>query len=410
MAKKRKKRKRWIFLVILIMTVLVGANVLSGGSEYVVLVEPQPVERGNVVRRLAESGTIEMDRTVEIKSQVAGRIMRLFADVGDSVSAGELLAVIEPDPNKALQLSGKRASVTLAEMELTEQQRLLEQKRQNHREGIVAQEEISRAEYLFVLAQNRLSQQRLELQILEREVRAQARAVQAVQDSFLLEDYEIVSPMDGIVTERAVEEGELVISAVTTNMGTIICKVGDPNRLFVKVQISEIDIGDSYAGLEAEITVDALPGRTFPGTLRRVAPTGGISQGSSVVSFEAEVEVIGSFRELRHGMTADVDIIIGRVEDTLYLPIEAVAELFKLDEDGEETDEVERRVVYVMEGEQWVEKEVTTGLESTTRIEILEGLEEGDEVHSDALAEWEKQSERDGGSDPNDGPVRIRVG
>ncbi|MFC1628663.1 efflux RND transporter periplasmic adaptor subunit [Gemmatimonadota bacterium] len=410
MPKRRKKSKRWVVLIILILVVIVGANLVGGNSDYVVPVEPQPVERGNVVRRLAESGTIEMDRTVEIKSQVAGRIMRLFADVGDSVLTGELLAVIEPDPNKALQLSGKRASVTLAEMELTEQRRLLEQKRRNHADGIVAQEEIARSEYLFVLAENRLSQQRLELQILEREVRAQARAVQAVQDSFLLQDYEIVSPMDGIITERAVEEGELVISAVTTNMGTIICKVGDPNRLIVKVQISEIDIGDSRAGLEAEITVDALPGRVFPGSLRRVAPTGGISQGSSVVSFEAEVEIIGSFRELRHGMTADVDIIIGRVEDTLYLPIEAVAEIFKLDEDGEETDVVERRVVYVKEGEIWVEKEVTTGLESTTRIEILEGLQEDEEVHSDALAEWERQSGRGGGTGPDDGPVRIRVG
>ena len=140
MPKKRKKRKRWIFIITLIMAIAVGANMVRGNGDYEVPIEPQPVERGTIVRRLAESGTIEMDRTVEIKSQVAGRIIRLFADVGDSVSAGDLLAVIEPDPNKALQLSGKRASVTLAEMELAEQRRLLEQKRINHAEGIVAQE------------------------------------------------------------------------------------------------------------------------------------------------------------------------------------------------------------------------------------------------------------------------------
>jgi len=408
MPKKRKKKKRWIFIIIAILAIVVGVNMAGGNNEYIAPVEPQAVERGVVVRRLAESGTIEMDRTVEIKSQVAGRILQLFADVGDSVLTGALLAVIEPDPNKALQLSGKRASVILAEMELSEQQRLLEQKRINHEEGIVAQEEINRAEYLFLLAQNRLTQQRLELQILEREVRAQARAVQAVQDSFLLEDYEIVSPMEGIVTDRPVEEGELVISAVATNMGTILFKVGDPNRLIVKVQISEIDIGDAQAGLETEITVDALPGRVFPGVLRRVAPTGGIGQGSAVVSFEAEVEVIGAFRDLRHGMTADVDIIIGRSDDTLYLPIEAVAEVMKLDEDGEETDVIERRLVYVKEGEEWVEREVVTGLESNTRIEILEGLEEGDQVHSDARTEWDQRSGR--GSDDNaaGGPVGIR--
>ena len=408
MPKKKKKRKRWVVLIILVVVVIAGVNMVRGNGEFEVPVEPQPVERGTVVRRLAESGTIEMDRMVEIKSQVAGRIIQLYADVGDSVSAGQLLAVIEPDPNKALQLSGKRASVTLAEMELSEQLRLLEQKRINHGEGIVAQEEINRAEYLYLLAVNRLSQQRLELQILEREVRAQARAVQAVQDSFLLEDYEIVSPMNGIVTERPVEEGELVISAVATNMGTILFKVGDPKQLIVKVQISEIDIGDARAGLEAEVTVDALPGRIFPGVLRRVAPTGGIGQGAAVVSFEAEVEVIGAFQELRHGMTADVDIIIGRSQDTLYLPIEAVAEVFKLDEDGEETEEIERRLVYVKEGEVWVEKEVMTGLVSNTRIEVIEGLEEGDEVHSDARTEFDLRSGRDTDDNPTGGPVGIR--
>ncbi len=396
MPKKRKgKRKLWIIVIMALLAVVIVWNMLRSGNSVETVIEPIEVKRGEIVRRLTESGTIEMDRLVEVKSQVSGRITRLYSDVGDSIGAGALLAVIEPDPNKALQLSGKRASVTRAEMELTEQQRQLDQKRLNYVDGIIPRDEIERAEYLFILAQNSLSQQKLELQILEREISAQARTVQAVRDSFLFEDYEIVAPFKGIVTERPVEIGELVTSAVSTNQGTILFKVGDPDRLIVKVEISEIDIGEAYPGVEAEIKVDALPGEVFPGRLRNVAPTGSIRSGSAVVTFNAEVEIVGSFHQLRHGMTADVDLILGRAEDILYLPVEGVAEIFKKDEEGKDTEVIERWIIFVKTGDGWEEREVSTGLESNTRIEILDGAELGEEVHPDAQAEWEKRSEND---------------
>lgn len=392
----KRKRKRWIILLAGVVAVVIIVNLLTGGEPSEESLEPLKVEQGEIVRRLTESGTIEMDRTVDVKSQVAGRITKLYADVGDSTDAGSLLAIIEPDPNKALQLSGKRASVTRAEMELAEQRRQLEQKRQNYIDGIVPRDEIQRAQYLYTLAENSLAQQRFELQILEREVRAQAHAIRATGDSLLFEDYEIVSPLKGIVTERPVEEGELVTSAVSFNQGSTLFKVGDPNRLIVKVQISEIDIGEMVPGIEAEIKLDALPGELFPGRLRHVAPTGRVGSGSAVVTFNAEVEILGSFHQLRHGMTADVDLILGCAEDVLYLPVEGVAEVYKLDEDGKETQEVERRVVYIKTDEGREEFEVTTGLESNTRVEIVGGLELGAEVHPDAQEEQERRSGNEG--------------
>jgi RND family efflux transporter MFP subunit len=344
---------------------------------------------------MAETGTIEMDRTIEVKSQVAGRIMRLLADEGDAVTDGQLLAVIEPDPNKALQLAGKRASVARADMELAEQRRQLEQKRQNHLLGIIPKEEIERAEYLFAMAESSLAQNRLELQILEREVRAQARAIQTTEDSLLLQDYEIVSPMDGIVTTRPVEEGELVTSAVSSNQSSTLFEVGDPDHLIVRIQIPEIDIGEAQPGLSAEITVDALPGERFAGRLRHVAPTGGSGQGSSIVTFDAEISVTESDKRLRAGMTADVDIIIGRLEDVPFLPVEAVATIYRKDEEGNETEEIDRRIVYAESDSGWTERSVRTGLESNTRIEILEGLAVGDSVHPDAQARLEQLADNE---------------
>jgi RND family efflux transporter MFP subunit len=358
MARKRKRR-RWIILIGLALVFIIVANALSRGPGEVAEADPVEVEVGTVVRRLAETGTIQMDRTVEVKSQVAGRIVTLFADVGDRVEEGQLLAVIEPDPNKALQLAGKRASV-------------------------------ARAEDSFALAESQLSQQRLELQILEREVRAQASAVKTTPDSLLLEDYEIVSPMRGIVTDRPVEEGELVTSAVASNVGTALFNVGDPEDLIVEIRVAEVDVGEAKVGLEAEIRVDAIPGEVFKGVLRHVAPTGGTGQGSSIVAFDAEVEVVEFDPRLRAGMTADVDLVIGRAEEVPWLPVEAVATIYAKDEEGNETEAIDRRIVYVRTEDGWEERTVETGLESNTRVQILEGLEVGDRVHPDAAARLEQ--------------------
>ncbi len=401
---KKRKRGRWIMLGLLALAVVVIFNLVSGGPESVAGIEPVEVERGTVIRRLAETGTVEMDRTVEVKSQVAGRIRALHADVGDTVRSGQLLAVIEPDPDKALQLSGKRAAVTRAEMDLAEQRRLLEQKRQNHTDGIVSREELEKTEYQFKLAEIGLEQQRLELQILEREVKAQVEAVGATEQSLLFEDYEIYAPMEGIVTLRPVEAGELVTSAVSMNQGASIFTVGDPSRLIVKVQISEVDIGEMSIGLPAEVRVEALPGAAFQGRLRQLAPTGSIKQGSSVVTFEAEVEILTSDRRLRSGMTADVDIIIGRAEEVLWLPIEAVGEVFARDAEGNPTERVERTVVFVREGEGWSERTVETGLASNARVQVLTGIEEGTEVHPDAQTHLEEEQDAPQAGRPGAGP------
>ena len=100
-------------------------------------------------------------------------------------------------------------------------------------------------------------------------------------------------------------------------------------------------------------------------------------------------------------MSADVDIIIGRALGVMYLPMEGIAEVYKLDENEKETMEVERRIVFVKNGEEWDEREVETGLESNTRIVILGGLEPEEEVHPDAQIEWERRSGREG-ADPGD--------
>jgi multidrug efflux pump subunit AcrA (membrane-fusion protein) len=130
-----------------------------------------------------------------------------------------------------------------------------------------------------------------------------------------------------------------------------------------------------------------------------------------VVSFDAEVEVLDPDPRLKAGMTADVDLVIGRAVDVPVLPMEAVATIYRKDEEGNDTEDIDRRVVYVRTESGWEERTVETGLESNTRVQILEGIAVGDRVHPDAVTYLEGLTgagdDWEGGEGPGDGRVRV---
>ena len=120
---KRKRKKRGFKLKLAIaLLVLIGV----GSGIYFKFFRTQPVEKfaitkaakGSVVDKLAETGTIQLVRTVEVKSTVAGEVRKLLVEAGDQVEEGQLLALIEPDPTQSLQLYQKRSAVDQARIRL----------------------------------------------------------------------------------------------------------------------------------------------------------------------------------------------------------------------------------------------------------------------------------------------------
>ena len=128
MPKRIKTRKIIIGLVLVALMVAVVVLNLRRPRKMEV-VETVSVKHGTVIEKLTETGTIDLVRTVDVKSTISGEVEELFVEEGDRVIQGQLLAVIEPDPNQTLQLYNKRAALDRAKLSLEEQQREVERKK-----------------------------------------------------------------------------------------------------------------------------------------------------------------------------------------------------------------------------------------------------------------------------------------
>lgn len=138
----------------------------------------------------------------------------------------------------------------------------------------------------------------------------------------------VIAPIAGTVTRLTVEEGEIITSGRSAfSRGDAIMRIADLNQMIVRTQINQVEIGKIKEDQRAEISVDSYPGRVFPGRVSEISPSAtprGPQNQSSVITFEVDVEVIGSPPELLPGMSADVDIIVFEESDILQLPIPTV--------------------------------------------------------------------------------------
>jgi len=227
----------------------------------------------------------------------------------------------------------------------------------------------------------------------------------------------IFSPMDGVVIQRPVELGETVTGSGSFNAGTVISTVADLGTMLVKAGINEVDIGKIHLGQEARVTLDAFPRALFGGTISRIAPAARLDDQVKVFDVEIALEKLGV--ELRTGMTANIEIRGEIREQVLTVPVESVfvrgeeemvyiqretplakknAEPESDDETAEdsegkdqENDEEKWREDPRQQWRRWFEeRKVVTGIASTTEVEIVEGLDEGEKV---ALADPSKPQE-----------------
>ena len=345
--------------------------------------ETLPVRRGSVVEQLKETGRIEFVRTVEVKSTVSGEIVHLFAEAGDAVSEGDMLAIIRPDPNQTLQLYNKRAAVERARIDLDRVRKDLARKEALKKRNLIAEEEIERIRDQFEKALNAYQLAQLELETLVK--RSNIQQSKGSSPAARLDNVRVLAPASGIVIVRPVEIGEVVVSGIlSTVTGTKLFEIGDPSLMMVKAYISEVDVGRLAPGQAVHIIADAYPDTTYRGEVYRIAPVGQIRQGSNIVSFETEIRILDREPRLRQGMSCDVDIVFARRDSTLYLPLEAVYEDFGDDvREGEKKGIQGRFVVFVKE-DTFVVREIQVGLKSDVRMEVLSGVTSADSVAADA--------------------------
>jgi len=394
--------------------------------------------RGNLSKLVAASGSVTSNLDVEIKCKASGEIVTLPYDISDTVKLGDLLLELDPvDEQRNVQLAQVGLSEDQARLNRTQEnlrisqtdlETAYEQARVDlevvqaradnarasadrvedlHNQGFISQEEYEQALTTALASEadvdsanlkfDQLASQETALNLLRLDVTLAQASVTSSQINLetamqRLDDTKVYSPMDGIVTARYVQTGQIISSGISsTSGGTAVMMVSDLSRLFILARVDESDIGKVEIGQRVKVSVDAYAGQNFDGSVDRIAPVGVNVQ--NVVTFEVRIEITSDNKTLlKPEMTADVEIVIEEKNDVLMVPLNAVKV-----EDGKST------IMVAGEGNAPVSREVQTGMDNGEFIEILSGLSESDVVlvdQSQQSSMWQNQQNDQRGGPP----------
>ncbi|MDY7225641.1 efflux RND transporter periplasmic adaptor subunit [Hyalangium rubrum] len=299
------------------VALIVGALLVIGAAVYFVRGRAQkqtpqntlPVavaERRNLEVMAEAAGLLEPIRVVEVKSKASGEVLRVLVETGSQVEQGTLLAEIDPrDVQNALtqaQADLESARVRLSTVDA--QKGRMEALRAS---GVVTQQEYETAIDSAASARAALVRADTNLQ-LARERR---------------QDVTIRAPINGTVLERGIEPG-IIIASATSNVsgGNTLFKMADLSVMQVRAKIDETDIGKIQPGMEARVSLEAYPGRTFMGEVVKVEPQAVVEQ--NVTLFPVLIRMQNPEGLLKPGMNAEVAIEISSRRDVVTIPNTAV--------------------------------------------------------------------------------------
>lgn len=356
-----RKRRRWLPWAITL--VVIGGIVLAvakrGGAGPKEL-DPSlitVVKRGDLAIDVLETGKVQPREKVEIKSKVPGQVSKIFVDAGDKVKKGELLLQLDPvDYQRSVNKA--EADVAAAKNALEFAQLQLDRRKKGLAERGVAQMDVDTAAADVRAKQVALKQAEV--------------AFNAASDQ--LHYTRITSPINGTVTERGIQPGEVVTPGVqATFEGKALLTVSDLSTLLVKVDLNQIDVAKVKLGQKVTVTLDALPGKTYEATITKIAPASITPKDKQVDVFPVEATLTTADPLIKPGMTADVRIHIETRPHVLSLPIEAVVK------DGGK--HYVTKVLPAADGKQKTDKvEVKVGARNDRALEIVSGIAEGDKV------------------------------
>ena len=348
------------------LKVTIGALLVAaviGGVSFTLLGENEEeyefftsdVARGTIQNTVSATGTVEAVVTVQVGSQVSGQVQTLYADFNSVVSAGQLLAKIDPRnfeaqlENSEASLVSAHARVRTSEADLTNSRASLESSLANMEASrieseraellyqrsveladtdLISQTDLENSQATAEAAVARLTQAeaaiaQAEAQIISREAGLEqtlAQVIQAEADvnraEINLEYTDIMSPVDGVVISREVDVGQTV--AASMSAPTLFMIANDLAEMRVRASIDEADIGKLAQSNQVVFTVDAFPNEPFRGRIEEIRLNPQTVQ--NVVTYNVIVGVSNRDLKLRPGMTANITVTVDRRDDTLGIP------------------------------------------------------------------------------------------
>lgn len=310
---KQLTRGRLIGLAAILLVVLFVLYRCTRGGDSAPEFQTAVAETGDVVSRVSTSGSLQAVVTVDVGSQVSGRIQELFADFNSPVKKGERIAKIDPSLFQAALVSAE-ANVAAAQANVTRLTVAAEDAERQARRAseVYEQRLISETERDTAVANARGARASVEQ---ARGQLAQARAaLETARTNLRYTD--IISPTDGVVISRAVNVGQTVAASLSAPVIFTIAQ--DLKQMEVHTNVAESDIGRLKPGMRVSFTVDAYPGEPFRGEIRDIRNAPQVVQ--NVVTYDAVIDVSNPDLKLKPGMTATVSVVTDRRNDVLTVP------------------------------------------------------------------------------------------
>ncbi len=351
--------------------------------------EATPADRGTVVAKVTATGNLSALLTVQVGSQVSGRVQELFVDYNSPVKKNQTIAKLDPllfeaavEQAKALVLNAKstidkdKAQDVNMKIAYERSQKLLDAK-------VIAQSDFDTAKANYDAADAQVAADQSNLESVNAALH---------QAELNLGYATIVSPIDGIVISRSVDVGQTV--AASFQAPTLFVIANDLRHMQVDTNVGESDVGRLTAGMPATFTVDAYPGKPFTGKLRQIRNASQTVQ--NVVTYDAVIDVENPSLLLKPGMTANVSFVVEQKNDVVRLrngALRFAPDPKLLTQIGVTSPEAPTRVspqlpaqktVWVLREGKPVRVPVSTGVTDGTWTELLQGdVQPGDTLITD---------------------------
>jgi HlyD family secretion protein len=378
-------------VVVLIIFAIVGKKAGWFGKALTLKVAVENVEKRTIIETITANGKIQPEKEVKISPDVSGEIVELTVKEGDNVEKGQLLLRIKPDTyvsqkdRSLAAIASARARLAQSEAQFTQADLAFKRSKQLYDEQTISKSDFEQAEATYTVAKSEVDAAKFSV------ISAEASVKEANEN---LIKTSIYAPMSGTVSMLLVELGERVAG---TNLmaGTELLRVADLSRMEAQVQVNENDIPKVKLGDTALIEVDAYLDQKFKGIVTEIAnsaKTTGVS-ADQVTNFDVKILIIpmsyqkvvdaGDKNPFRPGMSATVDIHTQTKADIITAPIQSVTTRTDTTKvTGTASDKDIRTIIFITDGKYALAKDVTTGIQDNSYIEILSGASVNDRVIS----------------------------
>jgi len=445
------KSKGKIILGIIVLLLVAGGVVASvrWTQRDLVTVQTTKVIKGDLVSQVTASGEIKPKTYINLGANAQGRITDLYVKEGDRVHKDQVVARIEniqatadvdqqkasinaalADVNaneaaikaqddaiktQAATIDRAKSDLALAKINMDRAEQLVKEgvgPRQDYdqRKGAYdsAVASLHEAEARLSQMQSQRAQNAAQMVGTERRV-AQAQAGLARLND-ILEKHAVVAPLNGVVTSLPVRIGETVVMGIQNSAASTVMTIADMSIITAEVRVDETDIVNIHLGQPAEVTIDAIPNRTFPGHVIEIgnsailrssglAASTSASSSSEAKDFKVVIGLDDPPEEIRPGLSCSTKITTATHKEVVSIPLQALTIRTKgdledaakkktapadtnaaIDPLAEKERKEEIQGVFVIKGDKAVFTKVDTGITGSTDIEVLSGVEIGDQV------------------------------